>query len=259
MNQSVSSLHEQAMILANEACLAQIADTPHIHLFGKAFEHERQAALLLADRIEVEPTRSILFKSAAALALDCENYREAERMVAYGLSGMPPAELAEELRDLYDDINFRRHLKTKGIQLGDDELQLTLHGNCVGHGLDGRDNADRYKEKGIKVCERWMVFDNFLSDMGDRPAGTTLDRIDSDGNYEPDNCRWATPREQARNNRHTKLTFDTAVQVALARLMGKSCPRISKIFGVSESLPREIIKGRCWPDALQRAMEIFNA
>lgn len=58
---------------------------------------------------------------------------------------------------------------------------------------------DRYAEKGIAICPEWSMYENFKRDMGERPDGKTLDRIDNDKGYFPSNCRWATPQEQAFN------------------------------------------------------------
>lgn len=80
-----------------------------------------------------------------------------------------------------------------------------------------------YGGRGISIDPRWSEFSEFLKDMGERPPGMTLDRINNDGNYEPGNCRWATPKTQARNtrtNRRLKIDGITAAMVEHAERLG---------------------------------------
>jgi hypothetical protein len=111
-----------------------------------------------------------------------------------------------------------------------------------------------YGARGIAVCERWQTFVNFVSDVGARPDGTSIDRFPNrNGDYGPGNTRWATASQQTRNRSITMLTYETAVEIAVARMRGDSCRAIAEKFGCSKSTPNAILSGRIWKDALAEA------
>lgn len=93
----------------------------------------------------------------------------------------------------------------------------------------------RYGGRGIKICDRWRDYSNFLADMGERPEGMTLDRINADGDYCPENCRWADKEEQGRN-RDTTRVFQTPEGPM-------TCKDLAARFGVN---PRNVSRWANW-------------
>ena len=92
--------------------------------------------------------------------------------------------------------------------------------------------------RGIKVCERWKTFENFLADMGEKPKGKSIDRFpDNNGNYEPGNCRWASSTDQNRNRRST----------VIVSFQGKEFPlhELTKKYGVAQRVVTQRIR-RGW-------------
>lgn len=101
----------------------------------KAFAKEKRAAELVAESDDIALTRSVLHRSAAALALACEELDEAEILITRALSKRPSAEIAEELRDLLSDVYMHRHHSAQNVKLDDTQLQFSVEGNSIGHGL----------------------------------------------------------------------------------------------------------------------------
>lgn len=99
-------LADQADVLKKEK-----KDIEAISLYKQALEAERKAAYTAQRQQVGEPTESVLFRSAASLAYGIKDYREAERLICLGLAGNPPAEIADELRSLYDTVNLEKSLE----------------------------------------------------------------------------------------------------------------------------------------------------
>ncbi len=106
--------------------------------------------------------------------------------------------------------------------------------------------SHRYVLRGIGVCDRWRDFVNFLADMGERPPGTSLDRVDNDVGYEQSNCRWVSRSDQNRNRTNNKLCAEDSARMLDLRANGCSYPEIGRYFGVSKTMARNVCLARAW-------------
>ena len=127
--------HHRAMGFAVQGFMAQMGPDPDaaVPLFEQALELELAAIAELPEL--VEPTYSVLHRSAGWMAFHCRQFRRAEQLASKALAGEPPADIAAELRDLLEQSNFHRHLNLNGVALQDDELQISFAGPGVSRGL----------------------------------------------------------------------------------------------------------------------------
>lgn len=133
----IRELHEQAMDSAELAAVARLrGDLDRAEqLLEEALRLEASAARSTPDDASAEPTRSILFRSAASLALELGEDREAERLIGAALSGNPPEGVAEELRELYEGVVFQRYLSRRDLALAPAEFLMTIAGKAFATGI----------------------------------------------------------------------------------------------------------------------------
>ena len=128
---------------------------------------------------------------------------------------------SKENAKLNATLNKSCVVKTHGMSESSEYIiWLGIKARCLRKSISSKN----YKDRGITICDRWMKFENFISDMGKRPSMEfSVDRIDNSKGYSPDNCRWATSLEQASNKRNNRLiTFNgkTKHQAEWAREVG---------------------------------------
>ncbi len=133
---TVRDLHDEAMRLAQLAFIARERGRfdEATELASRAFRFEEQAAQQVPDGPRAEPTRSILYRSAASLAYQAKELETAIRLVAHGLIGQPPTQVLRELRELYQQICFEMALQERSLVVEDHQIDMRLVGDLIGFG-----------------------------------------------------------------------------------------------------------------------------
>ncbi len=105
---AVKIWHDKAMDLSQEALVLKLkGQSGFVDMYAEAFEYEQKAAMFFLNRLENEPTRAVLFRSAASLAIQCRKFSEAERLIEIGLSGHPSKIMTDELKELQAQVRMQ--------------------------------------------------------------------------------------------------------------------------------------------------------
>ena len=112
-----------------------------------------------------------------------------------------------------------------------------------------KETSDDYKNyggRGSKVCDEWHDFRRFFQDMGECPPGLSIERVNNDGDYTLENCRWATKLDQGRNRRFVKLTLEIAEAIRADRANGRTLEWLSDHYGISQSHALRVVNREVW-------------
>lgn len=158
----------------------------------------------------------------------------------------------------------RGHARSCGCLISETAIK-----RCTKHGMFGtptyrvwagmisrchsENNKDypKYGARGVQVCDRWRSsFEAFFADMGERPTGLSIDRIDNDKGYAPGNCRWATAQEQTQNRKACKLSVQAAREIRRRAASGESRIALAIAYGVSQQSISKLLLGETWKNAI---------
>lgn len=137
------------------------------------------------------------------------------------------------------------------------DARLNIWRKMVQRCTDPRNHAyKRYGGRGITVCPEWMTFDGFRmwSKFDDFKPGLEIDRIDNDGGYSPENCRWVTPQENSQNRRNNRLTPDKVNQIRALVKSGVSRAEAARLTGVSGTTAGLVVAGKTWGNVEARVL-----
>jgi hypothetical protein len=144
--------------------------------------------------------------------------------------------------------NFKHGEAYRGMETSEYKSWRAMKNRCY---QPSHRKFKNYGDKGIKVCERWHDYNNFIADMGKKPTvNHTIGRLDHSKDYELTNCEWQTRTKQARTSQHTKITLVIAREIRMMYNKGYSLRDLAGEFNLHHSTIQQITSGKTWKEGI---------